>query len=89
LGLRSEHISEQAGLRYRIVEEQRRYLPPKPIRRYRTSLRDPDPDELMTRLDGEHAAMAERVLREGARGWKRSQRSAVALAPTSRRSSPS
>jgi hypothetical protein len=30
-----------------------------------------DPESLFIRLDGEYKAMAERVLREGARGWRR------------------
>lgn len=31
----------------------------------------PDPNAIMARFDDDHAAMAERVLRAGARGWKR------------------
>lgn len=34
-------------------------------------LEAPDPDAILARVDDEHAAMAERVLRAGARGWKR------------------
>src|SRR5581483_344183 len=66
-----EHTVEEDGLRFRVVEEIRvRYLP-KPIRRTRMPVGAPDPDEIMARFDDEHAAMAERVLRAGARGWKR------------------
>lgn len=69
--LRVEQVYEEAGLRYRVVEEPRTRYPAKKIRRERMPLRPPDPNALLVRLDGDHAAMAERVLREGARGWKR------------------
>lgn len=69
--MRTEHVTEADGLRIRVVEEQRlRYLP-KPIRRTRMPVEAPDPDAVMARIDDEHAAMAERVLRAGARGWRR------------------
>jgi hypothetical protein len=55
----------------RIVEEERvRYLP-KPIRRTRLPLEPPDPNSILGRFDDDHAAMAERLLRAGARGWRR------------------
>lgn len=69
--MRAEHTVIEDGLRIRIVEEIRvRYLP-KPIRRTRTPTEAPDPDAIMARFDDDHAAMAERVLRAGARGWRR------------------
>lgn len=69
--MRTERLEEGNGVRFRIVEEQRvRYLP-KPIRRTRIPLEPPDPDEILARFDDEHAAMAERLLRAGARGWRR------------------
>jgi hypothetical protein len=71
LGLRVERLYEQDGLRYRVVEQPRQRYPAKPLRRERLPLREADPEALMVRLDGEHADMAERVLREGARGWRR------------------
>lgn len=69
--MRAETLHEEAGLRYRVVEELRVRFPAKPIRRERLPLNRADPDALLVRLEGDHAAMAERVLREGARGWKR------------------
>jgi hypothetical protein len=71
LGLRVERLYEQDGLRYRVVEETRQRYPAKQVRRERLPLRQADPEALMVRLEGEHAQMAERVLREGARGWRR------------------
>lgn len=69
--MRAEHTLEEDGLRLRVVEEIRiRYLP-KPIRRTRMPVGAPDPDAIMARFDDDHAAMAERVLRAGARGWRR------------------
>jgi hypothetical protein len=69
--LRTEHVFEEDGLRYRIVEEPRLRYPPRPIRRTRMPTSSPDPDMVLARYDDEEAAMAERLLREGARGWKR------------------
>lgn len=71
LDLRVERLYEQDGLRYRLVEQPRQRYPAKPLRRERLPLREADPEALMVRLDGEHADMAERVLREGAHGWRR------------------
>lgn len=71
MALRVERVYEQDGLRYRVVEQPRQRFPAKPLRRERLPLREADPEALMVRLDGEHADMAERVLREGARGWRR------------------
>lgn len=69
--MRAEHTVTEDGLRIRVVEETRvRYLP-KPIRRTRMPTEAPDPDAIMARFDDDHAAMAERVLRAGARGWRR------------------
>lgn len=69
--MRTEHIFEQAGIQVRIVEEQRVRYPPKPVRRTRSPVTEADPDGLFVRLDAEMGSMAERVLREGARGWRR------------------
>lgn len=69
--MRAETVYEEAGLRYRVVEEVRVRFPARPIRRERLPLKSADPDALLVRLEGDHAAMAERVLREGARGWRR------------------
>lgn len=71
MNLRLERIEEHDGIRLRIVEERRVRYPPKPILRSRTPVSPADPDALLTRLDHDHASMAERVLREGARGWRR------------------
>jgi hypothetical protein len=69
--LRTERAEQHHGIRFRIIEEERvRYLP-KPISRTRVPLEAPDPDEILARFDDDHAAMAERLLRAGARGWKR------------------
>jgi hypothetical protein len=69
--LRVERLYEQDGLRYRLIEQPRQRFPAKQLRRERLPLRAADPEALLVRLDGDHAHMAERVLREGARGWRR------------------
>ncbi len=69
--LRVERIYEEDGLRYRILEQPRQRLPVKKLRRERIPLAAADPESLFVRLEGDYAAMAERVLREGARGWRR------------------
>lgn len=68
--MRSERISEEAGIRIRIVEQDRVRYPPKPIRRIRSPARAADPDALLLRLDDGLRSMAERILHEGARGWR-------------------
>jgi hypothetical protein len=69
--LRVERVYEEQGLRYRVLEQQRQRLPAKQLRRERMPLAAADPESLFVRLDGEYKIMAERVLREGARGWRR------------------
>lgn len=69
--MRIETSEERDGIRYRVVELRRVRYPPKPLRRTRTPVNPPDPDSAIARLDDEHAAMAERVLREGIRGRRR------------------
>jgi hypothetical protein len=69
--LRVERIYEESGLRYRVLEQPRQRLPVKKLHRERSPLGAADPESLLVRLEGEHAAMAHRVLREGARGWRR------------------
>lgn len=69
--LRVERVYEEDGLRYRVLEQPRQRLPVKKLRRERMPLAAADPEALFVRLDGDYAAMAERVLREGARGWRR------------------
>lgn len=69
--MRVERIHEEDGLRYRVLEQPRQRLPVKWLRRERMPLRAADPEALFVRLDGDYAAMAERVLKEGARGWRR------------------
>ena len=69
--MRIERHYEDDGIRYRVVEQPRRRYPAKPLRRFRTPLTAPDPDEALAPLDDEHASMAERVLREGIRGRRR------------------
>jgi Protein of unknown function C-terminus (DUF2399) len=69
--LRSEHHHEHDGIRYRVVEQPRKRYPAKPLRRIRTPVAAPDPDEAFAPLSDEHAAMAERVLRAGVRGRRR------------------
>jgi uncharacterized protein DUF2399 len=68
--LRTERSYGKDGIRYRIVEQSRTRYQPKPISRTRSPIGGADPDQILARLDNERAAMAERVLREGARGWK-------------------
>lgn len=69
--MRVERVYEEGGLRYRVLERPRQRLPAKRLRRERIPLGVADPESLFVRLEGDHAAMAERVLREGARGWRR------------------
>lgn len=69
--LRVERVYEDDGLRYRVLEQPRQRLPAKRLRRERIPLGVADPESLFVRLEGDYAAMAERVLREGARGWRR------------------
>jgi len=69
--LRVERSEERDGIRYRTLELERVRYPPKKLRRTRTPLLAPDPDEAIAKLDDERAAMAERVLREGIRGRRR------------------
>lgn len=67
---RIEHIEEREGIRYRIVSEPRMRHPDRLILRSRMPIKAADPELLMIRLDSEQGAMAKRVLREGARGWR-------------------
>lgn len=69
--MRVERVYEDDGLRYRVLEQPRQRLPAKRLRRERIPLGVADPESLFVRLEGDYAAMAERVLREGARGWRR------------------
>lgn len=69
--MRAERVYEEDGLRYRVLEQPRQRLPAKRLRRERMPTRAADPEALFVRLDGDYATMAERVLREGARGWRR------------------
>lgn len=71
MSLRVERVYEDEGLRYRVLEQPRQRLPAKRLRRERIPLGVADPESLFVRLEGDYAAMAERVLREGARGWRR------------------
>jgi Protein of unknown function C-terminus (DUF2399) len=68
---RIERVEEQDGIRYRVVEQRRVRYAAKPISRTRTPLAPADPEPLLVRLDRDEARMATRVLREGARGWRR------------------
>lgn len=69
--MRTERHYEEAGIRYRVVEQPRERYPAKPLRRTRVPLAAPDPDEALAPLDDEHMSMAERVLQEGIRGRRR------------------
>lgn len=69
--LRAERVYEENGPRYRVLEQPRQRLPAKQLRRERIPLNAADPESLFVRLEGDYQAMAERVLREGARGWRR------------------
>jgi hypothetical protein len=69
--LRAERVYEEDSLRYRVLEQPRQRLPSKKLRRERIPLGAADPESLFVRLEGDYKAMAERVLREGARGWRR------------------
>lgn len=69
--MRTERTFVEGGLRYRVVEQQRKRLGPKPLRRTRYAAPDPDPAPLLAALDAELRKMAERVLREGAFNWRR------------------
>lgn len=67
---RIELLDERDGIRYRIVAEPRMRHPDKLLIRLRLPLGSADPDALLARLDHEKEAMARRVLRDGARGWR-------------------
>jgi hypothetical protein len=67
---RIERLEELDGIRYRIVSEPRVRHPDKLVIRSRLPTGSADPDALLVRLDREKEAMARRVLREGARGWR-------------------
>ncbi len=69
--MRVERSEIERGVLLRVVEEPRVRYPARPVRRTRSPAGSPDPDALLTRLGPEGAAMATRVLREGARGWRR------------------
>lgn len=69
--MRAEQISERDGIRYRVVVEQRIRYPDKPLRRARIPAGDADPDALLLRFSSEREQMARRLLKEGARGWRR------------------
>jgi hypothetical protein len=69
--LRTERTFVEDGLRYRIVEQQRKRLGPKPLQRTRYAAPDPDPAAFLPSLDADLRKMAERVLREGAFKWRR------------------
>jgi hypothetical protein len=69
--LRTERTFVKAGLRYRVVEQRRKRLGPKPLQRTRYAGQDPDPAPVLAPLDAEFRTMAERLLREGALGWRR------------------
>jgi hypothetical protein len=69
--LRTERTFVEDGLRYRIVEQQRKRLGPKPLQRTRYAASDPDPATFLPSLDVDLRKMAERVLREGAFKWRR------------------
>jgi hypothetical protein len=69
--LRTERTFVEGGLRYRIVEQQRKRLGPKPLQRTRYAASDPDPAAFLASLDADLRKMAERVLREGAFKWRR------------------
>lgn len=68
---RTERTWVDAGMRYRVVAEPRARYPPRLLRRTRSPAEPLDPDAILARLDPDRARMAERVLREGARGWRR------------------
>jgi Protein of unknown function C-terminus (DUF2399) len=67
---RIERLEERDGIRYRIVAEPRVRHPDKLLFRFRLPAGSAYPDTLLVRLDREKEAMARRVLREGARGWR-------------------
>ncbi len=69
--LRIERSHERDGIRYRELWQERKRYPAKPLRRTRAPVAAPDPDNILARLDDEHAAMAERVLRSGIGGRRR------------------
>lgn len=69
---RTEHVEQRDGIRLRTVEEQRIRYPAKPILRERSPLSvEGDPTRLLYRLDPAHERAARRLLREGARRWRR------------------
>lgn len=69
--MRTEYTYRQDGVRYRVVEQPRKRYPPKPLQRTRYAGPDPNPGPVLTGLDDESRAMADRVLREGAFTWRR------------------
>lgn len=69
--MRIETSEERDGIRYRVTELTRVRYPNKPLRRRRMPVKSPNPDWVLARLSDEHAAMAERILREGVRGRRR------------------
>jgi hypothetical protein len=69
--LRTERTFVEAGLRYRVVEQRRKRLGARPLQRTRYAGQDPDPAPVLAPLDAEFRTMAERLLREGALGWRR------------------
>lgn len=68
---RNERTWIDGGIRYREVSEPRVRYPPRLLRRTRRPGEPLDPDAILARLDPDRGRMAERVLREGARGWRR------------------
>lgn len=68
--MRTERIFEERGIRYRILEEARVRYGPRPLRRTRSPIGASDPETLLPRLAPDRAEMGERILREGARGWR-------------------
>lgn len=68
--MRTERIFEDHGIRYRVLEEARVRYGPRPLRRTRSPLGASDPETLLPRLAPDRASMGERILREGARGWR-------------------
>src|SRR5436190_7348530 len=69
--LRAEQLIEADGVRYRLVVEERSRHPDNPLRRARIPAGGTDPDALLLRFSAERERMARRLLREGARRWRR------------------
>ena len=67
---RIERLEQHDDISYRIIAEPRIRYPDKLLVRFRMPADSADPDTLLARLDREKEAMARRVLREGARGWR-------------------